>query len=215
LIPAARADFIRAQTRPMPAPLCPEITAYQANEITPIWQASEDFLDRHGIAPPYWAFVWPGSAALARYSLDHPAPIRGRRIIDFAAGSGVAGIAALRAGAATVTAIDIDPMAGAAVALNAQLNSVNLMIDIADRVGTDLTADLILCGDICYESPMAARILPWLRRLARQAEIWLAEPGRAYAPREGFAPLARYDVPVLRDLESCTTRTTHLVRLLP
>ncbi|HQT87336.1 MAG TPA: 50S ribosomal protein L11 methyltransferase [Acidiphilium sp.] len=215
MTPQARTAFIRAQTRPAPAPLCPEIAAYQASEITPIWQASEDFLDQHGIAPPYWAFVWPGSAALARYSLDHPAHIQGRRIIDFAAGSGVAGIAALRAGAAAVTAIDIDPMAGAALALNAELNGVNLMIDIADRVGAALEADLIFCGDICYEAPMAARLLPWLRGLARHAEIWLAEPGRAYAPRDGFAPLACYDVPVLRDLESRTTRTTHLLQLLP
>jgi predicted nicotinamide N-methyase len=215
LTPDTRTGFIRAQTHPAPAPLCPDIMAYQASEITPIWQASEEFLDHHGIAPPYWAFVWPGSAALARYSLDHPATLQGRRVIDFAAGSGVAGIAALRAGAAQVTAIDIDPMAGAALALNAELNGVNLMIDIADRVGTPLAADLILCGDICYESPMAARIVPWLRHLARHAEIWLAEPGRAYAPREGFAPLACYEVPVLRDLESCTTRTTRLLRLLP
>ncbi len=212
--PQAKAAFIRAQTSPAAVPLCPELSAYQASEITPIWQASEDFLDRHGIAPPYWAFVWPGSAALARFMLDHPARIKGKRVIDFATGGGVAAIAAKHAGAAWVQAIDIDPMAGAAVAVNAELNGVEVMIDIADRVGARLEADIILCGDICYEAPMAARIMPWLRGLAAHAEIWLAEPGRAYAPTEGFAPLAQYDVPVLRDLESCRTRRTRLVQIL-
>ena len=214
MTPHARAAFIRAQTSPDKVPLCPELSAYQASEITPIWQASENFLDQHGIAPPYWAFVWPGSAALARFMLDHPARITGKRVIDFAAGGGVAAIAARRVGATWVQAIDIDPMAGAAVAVNAELNGVDLMVDIADRVGARLEADIILCGDICYEAPMAARIMPWLRSLATHAEIWLAEPGRAYAPTEGFAPLAQYDVPVLRDLESCAARHTSLVQLL-
>ena len=64
-----QAKFIRDHTAVAAPPLVPEIRLHLALEITPIWQATEAFLDQHGIAPPFWAFAWPGSIALAR---SHP-----------------------------------------------------------------------------------------------------------------------------------------------
>jgi predicted nicotinamide N-methyase len=122
--PAGQELFIRAHTRPARAPLVPEFTLHLATEITPIWQATEDWLAQHNIAPPFWAFAWPGSQALARFILDNPATVAGRRVLDFAAGSGLAALAAARAGAAWVEAAEIDPLAIAAIALNAHENAI-------------------------------------------------------------------------------------------
>jgi predicted nicotinamide N-methyase len=206
-------EFIRRATVLTAPLLIPDIRLYLATEITPIWQATEAFLAESGIAPPYWAFAWPGSIALARHCLDHPALVRGKRVVDFAAGSGLAGIAAMRAGAASVTAIEIDPIAGAAIALNAAENSVAITVDISDAIGTALAADLILCGDICYEAPMTRHIWPWLRACAATAEVWIADPGRAYVPSEGLASFAHYQIATTTELESRTIRETILYRI--
>jgi len=209
------AAFLRAHTAPARAPLAPEIALHLATEITPIWQASEDWLHRTGIEPPFWAFAWPGSQALARHVLDHPQKIAGRRVLDFAAGCGLAAIACARAGAASVAAAGIDPMAAAAIALNAAANGVSLTISTGDLVGAACRWDVILCGDVCYEAPMTAHILPWLRTLAGQAEIWLADPGRAYLPRDGLLSFATYAVPTTTELEDRSERTVTLYRLRP
>jgi predicted nicotinamide N-methyase len=205
--------FIRAHTTPATAPLVPEITLYLATEITPIWQATEAWLEARNVAPPFWAFAWPGSQALARMLLDDPAMVAGAHVLDFAAGSGLAAIAAARAGAAQVTAAEIDPMARAACRLNAAANGV--AIDIADDVvGTDAGWHTVLAGDVCYEAPMTRHILPWLRALAaRGAAVWLADPGRAYLPAEGLVPHARHRVPTTRELEDADERlvTVHRV----
>ena len=209
------AAFLRAHTAPARAPLAPEIALHLATEITPIWQASEDWLHRTGIEPPFWAFAWPGSQALARHVLDHPQKIAGRRVLDFAAGCGLAAIACARAGAASVEAAEIDPMAAAAIALNAAANGVSLTISTGDLVGAACRWDVILCGDVCYEAPMTAHILPWLCTLAGQAEIWLADPGRAYLPRDGLLSFATYAVPTTTELEDRSERTVTLYRLRP
>ena len=209
------AAFLRAHTAPARAPLVPEIALHLATEITPIWQATENWLDRAGIEPPFWAFAWPGSQALARYVLDHPERVAGRRVLDFAAGCGLAAIACARAGAASVEAAEIDPMAAAAIALNAAANEARLTISTGDLVGAACRWDLILCGDVCYEAPMTAHILPWLRTLAGQAEIWLADPGRAYLPRAGLEAFASYTVPTTTELEDRAERTATLYRLRP
>ena len=209
------AAFLRAHTAPARAPLVPEIALHLATEITPIWQATEDWLHRAGIEPPFWAFAWPGSQALARYVLDHPGAVAGRRVLDFAAGCGLAAIACARAGAASVEAAEIDPMAAAAIALNAAANGVTLTISTGDLVGAACRWDVIVCGDVCYEAPMTAHILPWLRTLAGQAEIWLADPGRAYLPRAGLEPFACYTVPTTTELEDRRERTATLYRLRP
>lgn len=207
------AAFLRANTVLSRAPLVPEIALYLATEITPIWQATEDWLARTGIAPPFWAFAWPGSQALARRILDNPDSVSGKRVLDFAAGGGLAAIACALAGAAHVQAAEIDPMALAAIALNAAENRVTVSAPPGDVVGSPCAWDLILCGDVCYEAPMTAHILPWLRRMAARAEVWIADPGRAYLPRAGMEPFARTTVPTTLELEDRVTREVTLFRL--
>jgi predicted nicotinamide N-methyase len=210
------ADFIRAHTVVAHPPLVPEIALHLATEITPIWQASEAWLARRNIAPPFWAFAWPGGQALARLLLDEPGRVAGRRVLDFAAGCGIGAIAAARAGAARVEAAEIDPLAVAATRLNAALNGVAVEAVAADLVGAPCRWDTVLAGDVCYEAPMTRRVLPWLRDLAAAgAEVLLADPGRAYLPGEGLAPVARYAVPTTRELEDREERAVTIRRLLP
>ncbi len=208
------AAFLRAHTAPAAAPLVPEITLHLASEITPIWQATEDWLHRTSLAPPFWAFAWPGGQALARHVLDHPETVAGRRVLDFAAGCGIAAIACAQAGAALVEAAEIDPMAIAAIALNAAANGVTVVPLAGDPVGAACRWDVILCGDVCYEAPMTRHILPWLRGLAAEADVWVADPGRAYLPRDGMAAFAHYAVPTTTELEDRTERAVTLYRLL-
>ena len=206
--------FIEANTTLGHASLVPELRLHLATEITPIWQATETWLHQTGIAPPYWAFAWPGSQALARHVLDYPACVRGRSVLDFACGNGLAALACARAGAAQVEAADIDPVAMAAVRLNAASNGLIVTALTGDIVGEGCRWDLILCGDVCYEAPMTNHILPWLRRMARDAEIWIADPGRAYAPREALQEIRRYVVPTTLELEDHLSRIVVLSRLL-
>jgi len=206
--------FIRAHTAIAAAPLVPEIALHLATEITPIWQATEDWLERAGIAPPFWAFPWPGAQALARHVLDRPDLVRSRRVLDFAAGGGLAAIACARSGA-IAEAAEIDPVAVTAIAMNAAVNGVCVAALAGDVVGQDCRWDLILCGDVCYEGPMTRHILPWLRRCARTAEVWVADPGRAYLPADGLEALASYEVPTTMELEDRLQRTTRILRLLP
>jgi predicted nicotinamide N-methyase len=207
------AAFVRANTVVSSTTLVPEIALHMASEITPIWRATEDWLATRNIDPPYWAFAWPGGQALARYILDHPDSVAGKRVLDFAAGGGIAAIAAARAGAACVEAADIDPLAGVAIALNAGANGVTVATQTADLVGTPCRWDLILCGDVCYEAPMTEHILPWLRAMAEAAEVWLADPGRAYLPKGGRTAFAHYTVPTSLELEDRVTREVTLYRL--
>jgi predicted nicotinamide N-methyase len=206
--------FVRAQTIQGHAPLVPEITLRLASEITPIWQATEAWLAERNVDPPFWAFAWPGGQALARHVLDHPQCVGGRRVLDFAAGGGIAAIACALTGAASVEAADTDALARTAIAANAAANAVSIVIPDADVVGTESRWDLILCGDVCYEAPMTAHILPWLRHMASDAEVWLADPGRGYLPRDGLHPFANYCVPTSRELEDRDERLVTLYRLV-
>lgn len=206
--------FLRAHTVRSHATLVPEIPLWLATEITPIWQASEAWLKETGIEPPFWAFAWPGSQVLARMVLDRPELVAGRRVLDFAAGCGLAAIACAKAGAAVVEAAEIDPLAIAATRLNAAENGVTLLAETRDVVGDACRWDLILCGDVCYEAPMTGHILPWLRRMvAAGAEVWIADPGRAYLPRAGMAPIASMTVPTTLELEDRPERTVTVFRL--
>lgn len=208
--------FLRAHTASARAPLVPEIALHLASEITPIWQATEAWLAARDLAPPYWAFAWPGGQALARHLLDHPALVAGRRVLDFAAGCGIAAIAAARAGAAVVTAAEIDPLARVAIALNAAANGVVVEVPDGDLLGTPARWDLILAGDVCYEAGMSRLVISWLETCVGEGtEVWLGDPGRAYLPRRGLAPFARYLVPTSRELEDRTERETALFRLSP
>src|SRR6185437_10253828 len=115
--------------------LVPEIALHLATEITPIWQATEAWLAAHNVDPPFWAFAWPGGQALARHVLDHPSCVAGRRVLDFAAGCGIAAIACAMAGATSVEAAEIDPLARAAIGLNAAANDVSIATPVDDVVG--------------------------------------------------------------------------------
>jgi predicted nicotinamide N-methyase len=206
--------FIRAETAPGRPALVPEIELHLASEITPIWHASETRLAETGLAPPYWAFAWPGGQALARHLLDHPALARGRRVLDFAAGSGIGAIAAALAGARSVEAAEIDPMAAAAIGMNAARNGVAVAPILEDLLALDAGEararwDLVLAGDVCYERPMAERAARWLCGLAKQGlTVLLADPGRAYLPKAGLVERARYRVPTSLELEDRTERET-------
>jgi predicted nicotinamide N-methyase len=202
-MPADPRTFILHNTRLQRPPLTPELQLYLADALTPLWQMTERELGAQGVPPPFWAFAWAGGLALARYLLDHPAEVAGRRVLDFAAGSGLCAIAARQAGAVAAQAADIDPFCAAAVALNAAANGVTVAFTGADLLAADPPApDLILAGDICYEQPLAGRVLAWLRLAhARGTRVLIGDPGRAYFPQAELAPLAVYQVPTSRELE--------------
>jgi predicted nicotinamide N-methyase len=207
-------SFIRANTVLATAPHVPEIRLHLATEITPIWQASETWLAERNIDPPFWAFAWPGGQALARHILDNPSLVAGKRVLDFAAGGGIAAIACALAGATHVDAAEIDDLALVAIALNAAANNVSLC-PCGDVVGAACRWDLILCGDVCYEAAMTGHIMPWLMAMARTAEVWIADPGRAYLPTSGLTPLVSFRITTTLELEDRAWRDVTLYRVLP
>jgi predicted nicotinamide N-methyase len=202
------ASFVRGNTAIASPPLVPEIRLHLATEVTPIWQATEDSLARFGTPPPFWAFAWAGGQALARYVLDHADTVAGREVLDIGSGSGIVAIAAALAGASRVVAAEIDAFAAAAIGLNAALNGVTIAVetrDLLDRAAAGWGT--VLAGDLCYEEPMASRVIALLRRIAARGRLaLLGDPGRAYLPREGLNELARYVVPVSRELEDREAR---------
>jgi predicted nicotinamide N-methyase len=200
--------FVRSNTAIAAPPLVPELRLHLATEVTPIWQASEETLARGQVPPPFWAFAWAGGQALARYLLDHPETVAGREVLDICSGSGIVAIAAAQAGAARVTAAEIDPFAAAAIALNAPLNGVMVAIETRDLLDRGAAGwGVVLAGDVCYEEPMASRVIGLLRRTAARGRLaLLGDPGRAYLPREGLVELARYTVPTSRELEDREAR---------
>jgi predicted nicotinamide N-methyase len=210
------AAFVRTHTILTTAPLVPEVKLHLATEVTPLWQASETFLEETGLPPPYWAFAWPGGQALARHLLDRPEIVRGRRVLDFAAGCGIVGLAALKAGAQEVWASEIDAFACAALALNAEANGLPLRIEEKDFTQAVPEVDVILAGDVCYEKPMAGRVESWLRQCAAQGRLALiGDPRRAYLPAHGLAARAEYAVPTSLDLEDKRERLTTVWQILP
>jgi predicted nicotinamide N-methyase len=214
--PEQRRSFIASQTALAAPPLTPEIKLHLATEITPIWEATEATLAANNLPPPYWAFAWPGGQALTRFLLDHPQWVRGKRVLDFAAGSGLSTIGAKMAGAEKVQANEIDDFAIEAILLNAAVN--NVMIDVLrhDLIGHNEGWDVVLAGDVCYERPMADRVIPWLRSLAGAGvTVLMGDPGRAYLPAQGLVEVASYDVPTSKELEDRELRVTRVLRLMP
>ncbi|PKQ07417.1 MAG: nicotinamide N-methylase [Alphaproteobacteria bacterium HGW-Alphaproteobacteria-11] len=211
------ARFIRENTALHEPPLIPEIRLHLASEIVPIWQMTEEELEKSGLPPPFWAFAWAGGQALARYILDNPEIVRGRRILDFGSGSGLIAIAAMKAGAASVLAADIDAFAAAAIALNAETNDAAVTATTEDLVGVENRGwDTILVGDMCYEGPLAARIEAWLRGLAGEGTtVLIGDPGRTYLPKSGLEKLVSYAVRTTRELEDTDVRNTSVWRVLP
>jgi len=205
--------FIRENTRILTAPHVPEIRLHLADDAVALWEMTEEQLGEIGLPPPFWAFAWAGGQALARYLLDHPEAVRGRSVLDFAAGSGLVGIAAAKAGAAEVTAVDIDAFAIAAMGINAEANQVSLTTRMGDIVGSDEGWDVVLAGDVSYERDMAARVTDWLEGLARRgALVLIGDPGRSYLARERLEPIAEYQVQVTRDLEDAEVKKTSVWR---
>ncbi|MBS0490695.1 MAG: methyltransferase [Proteobacteria bacterium] len=205
-----RRAFILENTRIQPPPHTPELSLHLADEVTPIWRLTEEALAEIGLPPPFWAFAWAGGQALARYVLDHPDEVAGKRVVDFASGSGIVGIAAMRAGAGHVLATDIDPFCGAALAVNGELNGVR--IDFTDQNLLDVPppdVDVILAGDICYEKPLATQVMDWLAAAhVRGTRVLIGDPGRSYFPRVGLEKLAEYEVPTTRELEDREVKKT-------
>ncbi|HAE51487.1 MAG TPA: nicotinamide N-methylase, partial [Tistrella mobilis] len=167
----------------------------------------------------FWAFAWAGGQAVARLVLDRPELVRGRRVMDFATGGGVAAIAAALAGAARVDAVDIDPFATAAARLNARINGAEIATLTEDLVGQlppPGRPEVVMAGDVCYEKPMAERVFAWLRALAGDGVlVLLGDPARAYAPRDGVEALAVIDVPTVIEIEDKPQRRTTVWRVLP
>jgi predicted nicotinamide N-methyase len=206
-------QLVREYTRVAPAPLVPEIQLYQATELVPLWQATE-WRAAAPQPPPFWAFAWPGSAALARYLLDTPSTTRGKTVLDFGSGGGLAAIAAAKCGASRVVACDLDPLAALIQRLNAALNGVSLTSVTADCTSAFCDAEIILAGDVCYEREPAEATVKWLRdRSAEGRTVLLADPGRHYAPGDGLELLETYNIPVLHELESVDVKRTRLWRI--
>ena len=214
MIPATlqgRRDFIVANTRLQRPPHVAEIELHLADEITPIWKLTEEALEEIGLPPPFWAFAWAGGQALARYLMDNREVVAGKRVIDFAAGSGLVGIAAMKAGAADVLCADIDAYCEAAVALNGAANGVACAFTADNLLDAPppAWAQIILAGDICYEKPLAERVLAWLAAArAAGATVLIGDPGRSYFPRTGLTRLAEYQVPTTRELEDMAVKKT-------
>jgi predicted nicotinamide N-methyase len=208
-----RAAFILAHTRLLAPPLAPEITLHLAHEATELWQKTEDELGQIGLPPPFWAFAWAGGQALARYILDHPEIVAGKRVLDFASGSGLVAIAAAKAGAAEVEASEIDEFALAAIALNAAQNGVRVAARVGDLVGSDEGWDVVLAGDVSYQQDMAEAATSWLAGLSRRGAIVLiGDPWRSYLARGLLEPIAEYSVPVTRALEDAEIKRTGVFR---
>jgi predicted nicotinamide N-methyase len=207
--------MIREYTRVGVAALVPEVRLWLAEELVPLWEATERRAAQPQ-APPFWAFAWPGSQALARYVLDTPGVVGRKRVLDFGAGGGLAAIAAAQMGAVHVLACDIDPLALVAQRLNAALNGVTFESQCADLVDSELDVDIVLVGDVCYEREPSERIVSWLRDVTETGcDVLLADPGRHYAPAQGLDLLATYEVPTLKELESADSKRTRLWRLKP
>lgn len=211
------AAFVRANTRLLPVPHAPEIVLHVADEAVPLWSKTEEELSAQGLPPPFWAFAWAGGQALARYLLDASETVRGKRVLDVGSGSGLVAIAAMKAGAASVLAVDIDAFALAAIAANASANGVEVAISGDDPIGRDFPeADLVTVGDLFYERDLAERLLAWLDGFgARNVPVLIGDPGRSYLPKTRLEALADYAVPVTRELEDSDIKRTTVWRLRP
>jgi len=195
--------FILRHTKLLPVPGLEEIRLHLAAEVLPLWRAVQIETGDPDAAVPYWACAWAGGLAIGRYLREHPEAVAGRRVFDLASGSGLCAIASLHAGAAQATGTDIDPFAAAAIVLNARANRCRVAVvrrDVLDEEPPDV--DVILAGDCWYESGLAERVLPWLRRArTRGIDVLVGDPGRRYLPTDALVELASYEVRTTTDLE--------------
>jgi predicted nicotinamide N-methyase len=208
-----RLHFVREHTRLADVPLVPELQVYRADAVTPVWFELARLLDDDDVDVPFWCVPWAGGQALARYVLDHPELVRGKRVLDFACGGGLVAMAAARAGA-RAHACDLDPFARVVTGLNAEANGIDasaIPVTIEDLVGSELLdVDIVLAGDVWYEPGPSARFRRWFRRLARRIPVLTADSGRPYAPRR-VDERARYEVPTPFELEARSARTARVL----
>lgn len=214
---SAQRAFVREHTVLTPVPLIADIRLYTATELVPLWRATQIWLEAHDLNVPYWCVPWVGGQALGRYILDNEDIVKDKRVLDFGTGSGLLAIAAARAGAKSVLAVDVDPFATASASVNAEANNVDHVITVIceDIVSQDVSPDIdvILAGDVWYELAPSARFAGWFRQLRpKGVHILTGDPGRAYVP-SNTKELATYDVPTSLDLESRTIRATRVLEV--
>ena len=192
-----------------------QIRLHLADEVLPLWHAIQVESGDPDATLPYWAFAWGGGLAIGHYLREHPDVVAGRRVFDLASGSGLCAIAAMRAGAATATAADIDRFALAAIRLNARANGHRVAVvgrDVLDEPPPDV--DVVLAGDCWYEAGLAARVLPWLQRVrARGIDVLVGDPGRRYLPVVALEELAPYEVRTTTELEDLEYKVGRVYRV--
>ena len=201
------------RTAPGRAPAVPELELLLADDMEHAWAGLQAELDDATLPPPFWAFAWLGGQAVARHVLDVPAEVAGRRVLDLATGSGLCALAAVRAGAAHVEGVDVDPVAVEAARLNAERNGLDLALAVRDVLDEPLAADVdvVLAGDVFYDAAMSERVQPWLLAAHRRgARVLLGDPGRHYLPRALLTEVASYDLTTTRDLEGVLVKTTRV-----
>lgn len=204
--------FILEHTALTRAPLIPELSLHLATESTALWRATEAWLEEAGIAPPYWAFAWAGGQALARLILDRSEWVEGRSVVDFGAGSGLVGLAAKRAGAANVVALDRDPLALVATVMNAEANGLSVETRIAERLADAPASELVLAGDVFYERSDAATIVEELRTIAASGRtVFAGCPGRTFTPTD-VEVIAEVEVTGVLELEGQDRKITKVLR---
>jgi predicted nicotinamide N-methyase len=183
------------------APLVPEIQLHLAEDAVLLWARLEARL-RTRVAAPFWASAWIGGQALARYVLDNPVVVRGQRVLDLGSGSGLVGIAAAKAGAASVMANDIDPYAMTVIGMNAHLNRVGVTADDRNLLSGDADGfDVILAGDALYDGPLADGMLAFLIREHKAGRrVLIGDPSRGYLPERGLRRVATYSAASLGTL---------------
>lgn len=208
--------FIRENTRISAPSHVPELRLHLADDAVSLWEMTEEELGRIGLPPPFWAFAWAGGQALARHLLDHPEIAAGRSVMDVASGSGLVAIAAMKAGARSALAVDIDPFCADAARLNAALNAVAIATSDADPIGKPTACDLVLVGDLFYDRDIAQALYAWLLDLqAAGKTVLIGDPGRTYLPKDKLEKLAEYAVPTTRALEDSEVKRTGVWRLPP
>jgi predicted nicotinamide N-methyase len=206
--------FIRENTRVLAVSHVPEIRLHLADDAVALWEMTEEQLGELGLPPPFWAFAWAGGQALARYVLDHPDLVRGKSVLDMASGSGLVGIAAMRAGAREALCADIDVFAGDATKLNAALNDVCVERTADDLIGATVAHDVVLVGDLFYDRDLAPRVFDWLVTLERAGKrVFIGDPARTYLPRDKLEQIAAYDIPVTRALEDAEIKRAAVWKL--
>lgn len=212
---AAARDLVLSRTALSAPPLVPELRLHLADDMDAAWAGLQAELDDGDLPPPFWAFAWLGGQAVARHVLDTPSLVAGRTVLDLATGSGLCALAARRAGAATVTAVDVDPYAVVAVRLNATANDLQVDVLAGDLLdGPPPEVDVVLAGDVFYDAAMSERVQPWL--LAAHAAgslVLVGDPGRHYLPRALMAEVGEYDIPTTRELEGVELKRVRVYEL--